>query len=452
MENPIVKNDVFETEIITIANDGSGVSKDKGVTVFVPNTAVGDFVEVKAVKVTKSLIYARLLRVITSSPDRIENDCPAFPVCGGCEFRHIFYEAELRAKESFIRDAFKRIGKLSPKFLPIVGSEKNERYRNKAQYPIGKDVNDKAISGFYATRSHRIVPCHDCKLQPEIFSEIKNFIVDYIRVNHLSVYDEMAHHGVLRHLCLRKGERSGEINVCIVARRKIPELSKLAHIIIKEFPSVKGVVLDLNSEKTNNVFGEKKQVILAGAENIIDTMCDVEVIISPRSFYQVNTPAAEIMYGIIADFAQHEGKTVLDLYCGIGTIGLMLAKKAKEVIGVELQKASIKNALPNAEQNGISNVRFICSDAKELEEVSAVKIDIVILDPARKGCEPEVLHKIAELSPERIVMASCEPATAARDCKLLAELGYKTTRVAGVDLFPRTRHVECVAELIRADS
>jgi 23S rRNA (uracil1939-C5)-methyltransferase len=283
-------------------------------------------------------------------------------------------------------------------------------------------------------------------LQPEVFAEIKNFIVDYISANRLSVYDESAHSGVIRHICLRKGHYSGEINVCLVVKRKIPELTKLARIIADEFPDVTGVCVNVNPDKTNVIFGENEHT-LYGKPDISDTMCGVKVSISPRSFYQVNTPAAEKLYGIAADFAQPDNAVILDLYCGIGTIGLSMASRAREVIGIEREESSVLNAIANAERGGIKNARFIHGDAGEIP--AGINPDVVILDPARKGCERSVLECAVRLSPSGIVMVSCDPATAARDCARLGELGYETVKVAGVDLFPRTRHVECVVKLTK---
>jgi 23S rRNA (uracil1939-C5)-methyltransferase len=469
---------VFKTKITAITNEGFGVGKHEGITLFVPHTAVGDYVEVKAVKIAKQFVYCKLIKIVTPSADRIDNDCRAFPQCGGCDFRHISYQAELRAKEQFIRDAFERIGKVShsTEFMPIisVGIKESLRYRNKAQYPVGKDEYGRAVAGFYSRRSHRIVPHVDCKLHAEIFSRVKNYITDYIRANRLSVYDENTHSGVIRHICLRQNSR-GDLNVCIVARRKIPEFTKLAHILVKEFTEIKGVVLNINTEKTNVVFGDS-ETVLHGESDLIDTISGLEIILSPRSFYQVNTKAAEELYKTAANFAgltpttsdslakltedsgDNQSKLtplLLDLYCGIGVIGLSMSGSVSKVVGVDSEESSILNAVENAKRNNIQNAEFFCCDAKEFSEKSAL-IDnqraIAVLDPNRKGCDIEVLENIARLNPARIVMVSCNPATAARDCARLAEHGYETLRVVGVDMFPRTRHVECVALLDRREN
>lgn len=446
------KNDICTIEITSISNDGSGVGRDEeGKVVFVPMTAVGDICRVKILKAKSSYSYGKVEELLTPSPDRTENDCPVFGKCGGCTLRHISYEAEVRAKEGFIKDAFTRIGELSPEFLPLIRNEYPVRYRNKAQYPIGKDRDGNVICGFYAVNSHRIVSCGDCVLQPEIFSEIVSYIREYIQSNRLSVYNESENKGVMRHICLRKGHYSGEINVTLVAKRKIPELQRLAKELMSKFPDIKGVVLNINKQETNVIMGDE-EILLAGTSEILDTMCGNTVSISPRSFYQVNTPMAERLYAVAKEFARPKDKIIADIYCGIGTIGLSMAKEAKRVIGVEIVESAIQNAKKNAELNGYTNAEFYCSDAENAAEIikgSKLTPDTVILDPARKGCEGGTLESIAALNAERIVMISCNPSTAARDCKILSGLGYKCEKVQGVDLFSRTGHVECAVLMIK---
>ena len=446
------KNEIYTAEITDLTNIGSGVCRIDGRVVFVPFTAIGDQCRIKILKVKDSYAYGKIEEILTPSPDRIPSDCPSFGKCGGCSFRHITYEAELAAKERFIKDAFTRTANLTPEFLPILKNDTLTRYRNKAQYPLGRDKDGQAVCGFYATNSHRIIPCADCLLQPEIFSEITEYILQYIRTNKLSVYNEQENKGVLRHICLRKGHHSDEINVTIVARRSIPELKKLSKDLITKFPSIKGVVLNLNKKDTNVIMG-KEEITLAGKPTIQDIMCQNTVTISPKSFYQINTPMAERLYAIAKGFAQPENKTVADIYCGIGTIGLSLAKEAKMLIGVEIVESAIQNAKLNAVQNNITNAEFYCSDADNAAEIiknAGISPDIVILDPARKGCQKSVLQSLAALNPDRIVMISCNPSTAARDCAELEALGYKTQKVQGVDLFSRTYHVEVCILLSKA--
>ncbi len=453
MNKTINKNDIIELEITAISNDGSGLARVQGLVVFVPYSAIGDKLKVKVLKVKSSLAYGKIEEILIPSPDRWNPDCKAFYKCGGCELRHIKYTAELIAKESFIKDAFTKIGKLSPEFLPIIPNENVNAYRNKVQYPIGKNKDGKIIYGFYRSNSHDIVSCPNCIIEPNIFREIANFIIAYAEKARISIYNETEHKGVLRHIYIRKGHYSGEISVTLVARRKIPELLPLAHALKKEFPQIEGVVLNLNKDKTNVVLGDE-EIILYGKPEIIDTMCGLEIELSPKSFYQINTPAAEKLYAAARAFAEPKGKTILDLYCGVGTIGLSMASEAKEIIGIEIVPEAIENAKNNTKRNNIENASFICADAEiGTEEITRLgkKIDIVILDPARKGCSGKTLEMVASLTPDKIVMISCNPATAARDCARLEMLGYKTEKVQGADLFSGTRHVECVVLMSRVE-
>lgn len=439
------KNDIIELSITALTSEGSGIGKHNGMAVFVPKTAVGDIIEARIVKVLKNYAYGIIERIVTPSPDRVDNDCPAFGKCGGCVYRHITYTAELAAKEQTVRDAFERIGGFSPEFLPICGSEQTERYRNKLQMPLAKTDDGKIISGFFSERTHRVVPVDDCKLQPIIFSRIVDFVKQECKKLKISIYNEQAHEGVLRHVYLRRGHASGELCVVLVAKRKVPEFKRLAAELSREFSEIKGVVLNVNPDKTNVILGER-EIVLSGNANITDEMCGISVEIAPKSFYQVNTSQAEKLYLQAAEFAEPNGKTLLDLYCGIGTIGLSMADRADKVIGAEIVPEAVENARKNAEKNGSSNAEFICADASkaaaELVQRGLVP-DVILLDPPRKGCDEQTLSACVKMNPERIVMISCNPATAARDCKFLAENGYSVGKVRAFDLFPRTRHVEC---------
>ncbi len=443
------KNDIIELEITGLTNEGCGIGKYDGIVVFVPFSAVGDKLRTRIVKVNRSHCYGKIEEIISPSPDRIKPDCEAFGKCGGCDFRHISYEAELKAKEQFIRDAFTRIGGLNPEFLPVIGNSTVNGYRNKAQYPVGKNENGEAVCGFFAGRSHRIVPCGSCQLEPPVFGEIKRFILNLAKKYKISPYNEFEHSGVLRHICIRKGHYSGEICVTLVVRRNVPQLKALSFALRKQFPEITSITANINKDKTNVIYGNEEK-LLFGKEAITDSMCGKTFSVSPLSFYQVNTPMAEVLYNKAAELAQPEGKTIIDLYCGAGTIGLTMADRAKSVIGVEIVESSVINANENAKLNNAENVRFICGDAGQATDIlvsEGVKADVVIVDPARKGCDERTLSNIIKFSPEKIVMVSCNAVTAARDCKYLEEHGYKCLSVQGVDLFSRTRHIECVIEL-----
>lgn len=449
----MTKNQIVTLEITALTNEGSGVGRFDGMAVFVPFSAVGDVISCRIVKVLKNYAYGKIEQILTPSSDRVENTCSAFGKCGGCAFRHISYEAELAAKDGFVRDAFRRIGGLDPEFLPICGSEVCVGYRNKLQMPLDRNSSGEIVCGFFSERSHRVIPVDECLLQPKIFSEIVEFVKSEAARLKISVYNEQKHEGVLRHVFLRKGHYSGEICAVLVVRRKTPELSALAAALEKRFPEIKGVVLNINPNKTNVILGER-EILLRGSAEIHDTMCGVSVEISPKSFYQVNTSAAENLYRQAAEFAQPEGKTVLDLYCGAGTVGLSMADRSGKIIGAEIVPEAVENARKNALNSGFANAEFICADAGEAARDLAERglaPDIILLDPPRKGCDENTLSACVKMAPERIVMISCNAATAARDCKFLSEHGYSVRVVRAFDLFPRTKHVECVV-LITRDS
>lgn len=447
------KNEIYTVTIDDLTAEGSGVCHIDGMAVFVPDTAAGDEAEIKIVKVLKNYAFGIVQRLILPSADRMEPDCKYCRQCGGCTFRHISYEKELEIKAKIVKDAFERIGKLHPEFLPIIGGESRVRYRNKAQYPVASDKNGRLICGFYAKRSHRIVPIEDCLLQPESFKKAVDIIIGYAQEKRISAYDEETNTGILRHIYLREGYHTGEMMVCLVVRKAIErELRGLIPRLLDAMPEVKSIVMNVNSEKTNVILG-RKNVTLWGSDTITDTMCGNETEISPLSFYQVNTPQAERLYGAAKEFAGLTGEErLLDLYCGAGTIGLSMADKAGSVLGVEVVPPAVENAKRNAERNGIENAEFICGDAGEVAKKLAdenMLPDVIVADPPRKGCDMQTIDAICRMNPERVVMVSCNPATAARDCALLCERQYKIEKVQPVDLFPGTGHVECVVMMSR---
>ena len=446
------KNQVCTAEITGLTSEGSGVCRVDGMAVFVPSTAVGDIAEIKIVKVLKSYAFGIVERIVTPSPDRVENTCSVYKKCGGCLLRHISYEAECRTKDGIVRDAFTRIGSLSPEFDSFLGAETTEHYRNKAQYPLA--VQDgRAVCGFYAPRSHRVIPIEDCPLQPEKFADIIRISLEYINSHKLPVYDEKSHTGILRHIYIRQGAHSGQLMVCFVVRKdNSRQLQKLANILSREVEGVCSVVMNINPDKTNVILGDK-WVTLSGSSEITDTMCGNRILISPPSFYQVNTVQAEKLYAKALEYAAPgAGDVIADLYCGVGTIGLSMADKAGKIIGIEIVPEAIENAKRNAQLNGISKADFYCGDAGEVFgklRAEGCSPDIILLDPPRKGCSEQTLETVVSAAPEKIVMISCNPATAARDAKWLGEHGYAAEKLCGADLFPRTRHVECVVLMSR---
>lgn len=444
------KNQLFEAEITGLTSEGSGVCRVDGMAVFVPSTAVGDIIRVKIVKVLSSYAFGIVDAILTPSADRIEMDCPVCSKCGGCVYRHISYESECRAKASVVEDSFRRIGGLNPEFEQFQGALEDSRYRNKAQYPLAV-VDGKAVCGFYAPRSHRVIPVEDCPLQPKIFSDIIAAVLEYINSRGISVYDEKTNTGHLRHIYLRKGAHSGEIMLCLVSRKDITrELKELVKSMTKIYPQIVSVVLNINPDKTNVILG-KKCITLFGSDTISDIMCGNKVEISPLSFYQVNTVQAERLYAKALEYAAPTAESVIaDLYCGAGTIGLSMAEKAGKIVGVEIIPQAVENAKKNAAENSILNAQFFCGDAGEVFaklRKQGCSPDIIVLDPPRKGCSEEALQTVCDAAPSKIVMISCNPSTAARDAKILSQNGYSVEKVCGFDLFPRTKHVETVVML-----
>lgn len=446
------KNEIIEIEVTDITADGNGVGHYNGMAVFVPETAVGDAIQAKIVKVLKSFSYGIVHKILKPSADRIESDCTYFPKCGGCSFRHISYEAELRIKEKFVYDAFTRIGKIKCEFEPILGCENIDGYRNKAQYPVSES-DGKLICGFYAKRSHRIIGGSKCRLLPDELCSIAEYIVKYCEKNHIGSYDEILHKGLLRHIYLRKAPVTGEVMVCLVVTKKY-DFKKLCEELTDKFDNVKSIVLNINSDNTNVILG-KKTSILWGKESITDIMCGNVIGIAPEAFYQINSPQAERLYTIAKNYAQPDtDKILLDLYCGAGTIGLSMADAVKKVIGVEIVPQAVENARENAVNSNIQNAEFICSDAGNAAELLLKREDcpdIVIMDPPRKGCDNFTLDSIVKMNPEKIVMISCNPSTAARDCAYLEKNNYICVKARAVDLFPRTGHVETVVLMSRVE-
>lgn len=442
------KNQEIIINITDITNEGSGVGKFEGMAVFVPNTAVGDTVLAKVLKVKKSYAFAKALEILEPSSDRCEIDCPYFLKCGGCAFRHISYEAEIKLKENKVYEAIKRIGGIDMKPQPII-FDKALRYRNKAQYPI--DSLGKA--GFYAFHSHRIVPLDDCLLEPIEFKSIISVIENWIKKNSISVYNEENGKGLIRHIFIRKAEKTNEIMVALVINSDdISQKDELINELLKENSNIKSIGLNINKNRTNVILGNFSRTIY-GEDHIVDILCGIKVRLSLLSFYQVNRDMAEKLYNKAFEYAKPENKTVLDLYCGAGTIGLSMAREAKNIIGVEIIPEAVKDAEFNAKNNGIENARFICGDAAKAAEKLAeenIKTDVVIVDPPRKGCSEELIKTIADkFSPDRVVYVSCDPATLARDIKIFSEKGYALKEYTPADLFPKTSHIETAALLER---
>lgn len=456
---PLQKNQLLTLRIERLSNDGSGVAhSSEGEAVFVPGTAPGDEAQVRIVKDCGRYAFGILDKLLTPSPDRIPVDCAVAGPCGGCSLRHLDYAAELRAKQESVADAFRRIGGLDVPVLDALPSPEVDRYRNKVQFPVGRDKDGAPCIGFYAGRTHRIVPCPDCKLQPGVLNDIGNTLCAFFAAHGIQPYDEERGKGLVRHIFLRRGAHSGQTMVCLVCTRpKLPHSDELVALLREKFRDIATILINVNAKKTNVILGEES-VTLYGPGCIEDTLCGVPVRLGPLSFYQVNTLAAERLYGVAAEYAQLEPDDVLlDLYCGMGTIGLSMAGHCRELIGVEIIPEAIDSAKANAARMGdavAAKSRFFCADAGEAAArlaAEGLRPDVIMLDPPRKGCDETTLSAVVQMSPRRVVYVSCNPSTAARDAAWLGQHGYRAEKVQPVDLFPRTKHVECVIALSKGE-
>lgn len=450
----IKKNDCFTVSIEDMSEDGSGIGKLDGYIWFIKDAVKGDVVEAKAMKMKKSYGFARLMRVITPSPARIEPACPVARQCGGCQLQAMSYESQLKFKENKVYNNLRRIGGFTDiPFLPIMGMDEPWRYRNKAQFPFGRNKNGEIVTGFYAGRTHDIIPQEDCLLGVEENKKILESIKEYMIENHVAPYEEETHQGLIRHALIRKGFKTGELMVCVIINgRKLPHSEKLVEKLCR-FDGMTSISYSINTDKTNVILG-KELVNLYGPGYITDYIGDVKYRISPLSFYQVNPVQTEKLYGTALEYAGLTGgEVVWDLYCGIGTISLFLAQKAKKVYGVEIVPQAIDDARENAKLNGLDNVEFFVGKAEEVlpeqYEKNKVYADVIVVDPPRKGCDEQCLNTIVTMAPKRVVYVSCDSATLARDLKMLCENGYEVEKVRCCDMFGWTTHVETVALLTK---
>ena len=453
----VQKNEIVEMKITGMTTQGAGVGHYQGMAVFTPLTAPGDVARVRIVKAAKNYAYGRLEELVSPSADRMEPDCPCFAQCGGCCYRHITYEAELGIKAARVQDALTRIGGFrSLPVRPILGADSRDGYRNKALLPLGTKKDGSLSMGFYAVNSHRIVDCEECRLQPEEFNRAMGAFRQWEAAYGDPVYDEATHSGRMRRLYLRKGEMTGQILACVVVNGNgLHHETELVQALKQAVPGLSSVVINSNRERTNVALGQKCRTIY-GMDTIEDTLCGLRFKLSPLSFYQVNRTQAERLYEVAARYAGLTGQELLlDLYCGAGTIGLSMAGMARRLLGVEIVPQAVENARENARLNGIENAEFFCGDAGEAARMLAERGErpgVIVLDPPRKGCSPDLVRTVAEFGPKRIVYVSCDPATLARDLKLFAELGYPPVEAMPVDMFPGTAHVETVVLLSKLNT
>ena len=446
------KDDLIEVTIEDLSEEGTGIGKFEGMTFFIKDAVIGDRVRAKIMKMKKNYGFARLMEVLTPSPDRVEPLCPVARQCGGCQIQAMSYEAQLAFKTRKVESNLKRIGKFEE--IPmesIIGMEDPFHYRNKAQFPFGKNRDGKIITGFYAGRTHSIIENTSCHLGKEVNEEILEKILAWMNAFHVEPYNEATGKGLMRHSLIRCGFRTGEIMVCLVINgRKIPGEEALVDSL-KIIPGMTSISLNVNKEKTNVILG-REVINLWGRPYIEDYIGEVKYQISPLSFFQVNPVQTERLYGKALEYAGLTGEeTVWDLYCGIGTISLFLARKARKVYGVEIIPDAIEDARRNASLNGFTNTEFYVGKAEEVlpekYEKEGVRADVIVVDPPRKGCDETLLSTMVKMQPERIVYVSCDSATLARDLRYLCDNGYELKRVCPADMFPQTVHVETVVLL-----
>lgn len=447
------KNDCFTVKIEDMTTDGDGIGKVDGFPLFIKDTVVGDEVEIKVIKVKKTYGYGRMMRILVPSPFRVDPPCPVARQCGGCQLQAMAYEKQLELKQKKVKENLVRIGGLADvKVEPVIGMEDPFRYRNKTQVPFGKNKEGKIVAGFYAGRTHTIIDQEDCLLAQPVCRDIIHITKGFLKEFGIEPYDEQSHKGLVRHLLIRNGYFTGQVMVCVIINgTKLPHQEEFIRRMC-EIPGMTSISLNINRERTNVIMG-KQMVWLYGTPYIEDKIGDITYQISPLSFFQVNPLQTKKLYDTALSFAGLTGnETVWDLYCGIGTISLFLARHAKMVYGVEIVEPAIQDARKNAQANGISNVQFFVGKVEEVlpkkYEEEAVKADVIVVDPPRKGCDETLLQTITAMLPKRIVYVSCDSATLARDLKYLTEKGYEVKKVQPVEMFAMGGHVETVVQMV----
>ena len=449
MKDNFKKNDLVTLEITDLGSSGEGIGKVDGFTLFVKDALIGDVIQAKIIKLKKNYGYGRLMEIVTPSPARVEARCLKARACGGCQIQPLDYEKQLEYKENKVGGLLERVGKIRDYVMePIIGMEEPWHYRNKAQFPVGKDKDGKIITGFYAGRTHSIVPLDKCFIQHPLNEQIMSIVQRWMEEFNISSYDEVSHKGLVRHIFTRIGKYTEEVMVCLVINgKKIPKEAELIERL-KQIPGIKSICLNVNRENTNVILGKDIQC-LWGQPYITDKIVEISYRISPLSFFQVNPIQTQKLYATALEYAGLTGKeTVWDLYCGIGTISLFLAQAAKKVYGVEIVPEAIRDAQENARLNHIENAEFFVGKAEEVlpeqYEKNGVYADVIVVDPPRKGCDEKLLACMVQMAPETIVYVSCDPATLARDLNYLSNHGYKVKKVRCTDMFPHSVHVETV--------
>ncbi|MGC5326247.1 23S rRNA (uracil(1939)-C(5))-methyltransferase RlmD [Brevibacillus sp. SYSU BS000544] len=451
---PVQNDQILELEITGLNHEGAGVGRHEGYTLFVAGALPGEKVRVQVEHTKKNFGFARLLEVMEQSAERVTPPCPVYDQCGGCSLQHVSYAEQLRHKRRIVEENLKRIGDFDLEGAgitvhPTLGMEEPWRYRNKAQVPIGEEEGG-LVGGFYAEKSHRIIDMDECLIQHQANDEVVRVVKQAASKLGIQPYDEVKHTGLLRHVVVRVGANTGEVMVVLITTESfIPSRDHFIESIRTQIPNVKSIVQNINEKRTNVIFGDTTNT-LWGSDVIYDTIGPVKFAISARSFYQVNPTQTEVLYNKTLEYAGLTGEeSVIDAYCGIGTISLFLAQKAKHVYGVEIVPEAISDAHRNAELNGITNASFAVGAAEEVIPAwkeKGIRPDVIVVDPPRKGCDEALLTTILQMKPKRVVYVSCNPSTLARDLKVLGDL-YELKEVQPVDMFPHTGHVECTVLL-----
>lgn len=456
MQIPVKKNQEYIVEIIDNGYEGEGIAKIENFTIFINGAIKGEKCKILILKVTTSHAFAKIIEIIEKSEHRVESDCGTYKRCGGCNLRHIDYEETLNMKQRIVENLVRKNLTADIKVLPTLGMGNPYNYRNKAQFPVGLDKENKPVMGVFAERSHEIIPMRNCHIQNYLSEQIANFVFGYIKQNNISIYDEKTGKGLVRHIVIKVGIRTHEVMcVLVINGKSFKQENNLAKAIVKEFPEVKTVVKNINMKNTNVILGRENEVIL-GDGFIYDILGDYTFKISPLSFYQVNPVQAEALYNIAIEKAELSKDDILyDLYCGIGTIGIFASKFVKKVYGIEIVEQAIEDAKENARLNGVENAEFFAGDVEKvfdklIKEKQAFP-DVVIVDPPRKGLDGNTVNTLLALEPKKVVYISCNPATMIRDLKLLAEK-FECFEIQPVDMFPFTSHVECCALLTLKDN
>ncbi|WP_163539170.1 23S rRNA (uracil(1939)-C(5))-methyltransferase RlmD [Gracilibacillus sp. YIM 98692] len=450
---PVKKNQMIELSFEDITHEGAGVGKINGYPLFVPYGLPGEKAQVKVIKVKKNFGFGKLIEVTDRSTDRVDPPCDVFYKCGGCQLQHMSYAMQLEMKQNQVKSALKKIGHIEEiPVHPTIGMDDPWRYRNKVQMPVGTK-NGKLVTGFYRKRSHDIIEDMDhCIITDEVNDRMVDAVREIASRLGISAYDEKNHRGLLRHIMVRSGKETNETMIVLITRKEdIPQLHKLVDELTETYPHIKSIVQNINPEKTNVILGKKTKV-LWGAEYIYDEIGGIRFAISAKSFYQVNPVQTKKLYDQALKYASITGsETVIDAYCGIGTISLFLAQKAKKVYGVEVVPEAVSDAKENAKLNHMDNAEFFVGQAEKVMNwwnAQGLRPDVIVVDPPRKGCDEELLQAMIDMKPKRIVYVSCNPSTLARDLRILEDGGFETKEVQPVDMFPQTTHIESVAELV----